>query len=491
MATLMQALDSTIANVALPHIQGSLNASQDQVAWVLTSYVIATAIGLTFTSFLVERFGRTRIYVIGIVGFTIASMLCGLSQSLSQIVLSRVLQGLFSACMVPLAQSVLMDLYPREKHGSVLSAWSMGVMVGPIIGPTLGGYLTDMYNWRWVFFINLPFGILAAAGLAAFLPETPRRRKHHFDATGVGLLCAALASLQLVLDRGQTLDWFSSSEIVIEAALFVICFYLYIVHVTTTDRPAINPRLFKNVTFATGIVLMFLMGAISIATMVLLPTMLQSLMNYPVNAAGLLMMPRGLGMMFAMYIVGRFDRKLDGRYLIFLGFCLSAWSMWRMSHFTLDVSERDILIPSVLQGVGNGFIFVPMNIICFASLERRQVTEAAALYQLMRSVGNSVGISVVVMLLAQNTQINHEILGESLTFFSRALHGMANSPFNLTGPAGAAMLNGEVERQAGMTAYVDNFLLMTYVTITAAPLVLLLRRGRRDTHDDLPVIHEA
>jgi MFS transporter, DHA2 family, multidrug resistance protein len=236
---------------------------------------------------------------------------------------------------------------------------------------------------------------------------------------------------------------------------------------------------------------MFIMGAISIATMVLLPTMLQSLMQYPVNAAGLLMMPRGIGMMIAMYLVGRFDNRMDGRYMIFVGFILSAWSMWRMSHFTLDVSERDILIPSVIQGFGSGLIFVPMNIICFSSLERHQVTEAAALYQLTRSVGNSVGISIVVTLIAQNTQINHEILGESLTFFSRALHGIANSPFNLNGPSGAALLDSEVNREAGMTAYVDNFLLMTYVIVAAMPLVFLLRGGRRGKHDDLPVVHEA
>lgn len=480
LATIMQALDTTIANVALPHMQGTMGATQDQISWVLTSYIVAAAIFMPLTGFLTARFGRKRIFMLSVVGFTVASMLCGAAQSLTQIVLFRLLQGVFGASLVPLSQAVLLDTYPREKHGSAMAMWGVGVMVGPILGPSLGGILTEYYNWRWVFYINLPFGLLAWFGLAAFVHETPIDRTRRFDLFGFALLSLGIGALQMMLDRGESLDWFGSPEVVIEALLAGLALYLFVAHIFTHDHPFIEPSLFKDRNFSVGIVFIFIIGIILLATMALLPPFMQSLMGYPIIDVGYVLAPRGVGTMFAMLVVGRLSGKVDGRYQILLGLGLTSYALWEMTAFNTDISSWDVVRTGIVQGLGLGFIFTPLSTITFSTLEQRYRNEGTALFSLMRNIGSSIGISIVITYLSQRTQANHEAFASYINPFNLALRQAVEAgAYNLGTPQGLMAMNGEVTRQAATLAYLQDFRLMMFITLSALPLILLLRKPVR------------
>lgn len=481
LATIMQGVDTTIANVALPHMQGSMSATQDQISWVLTSYIVAAAIFMPLTGFLSARLGRKRVFVWSVIGFTLASMLCGMAQSLGQIVLFRLLQGIFGASLVPLSQAVLLDTYPREKHGSAMAMWGVGVMVGPILGPTLGGWLTEYYNWRWVFYINLPVGLLAWFGLAAFVQETTIDRMRRFDLTGFAFISLSIGALQMMIDRGESLNWFASHEIVFEAILGGLCLYLFVSHIFTYKRqPFLEPQLFKDRNFSVGLFFIFVVGIILLATMALLPPFLQNLMDYPVIDVGLLLAPRGIGTMIAMMAVGRLSGRIDNRYLIFMGLVLTSLSLWEMTNFNLEITGWDIVRTGITQGLGLGFIFVPLSTISFATLEAHYRNEGTALFSLMRNVGSSIGISVVMTLLAQNLQANHAVFSEYINPFSLPLRQTVEAGiFDLGSPQGLATLNGLVTRQAETLAYLQDFRLMMWVTLGALPLVLLFKGANK------------
>jgi DHA2 family multidrug resistance protein len=349
MATIMQALDTTIANVALPYMQGSLSATQDQINWVLTSYIVAAAIATPVTGFLAARFGRRRLFLTAVAGFTGASVLCGIAGSLEQMVLFRLLQGIFGAPLVPMSQSVLLDSYPKERHGSAMAIWGVGVMVGPILGPTLGGWLTESYNWRFVFYVNLPVGILTFLGLSAFLSES-RISKLPFDWFGFATMSLFIGALQMMLDRGEQMDWFSSTEIVLEAALAGLSLYLFLVHTATSERPFIDPKMFKDRNFSIGLFFIFVVGIILLATLALLTPYLQNLMGYPVITAGLVLAPRGIGTMIAMMIVGRIIGRVDPRSLIIFGLLLTAFALYEMAGSTPDVSQGVLVRTGIVQG---------------------------------------------------------------------------------------------------------------------------------------------
>lgn len=421
LATIMQALDTTIANVALPHMQGAMGASQDQISWVLTSYIVAAAIFMPLTGFLTARFGRRRVFIYSVIGFTVSSMLCGAAQSLEQIVLFRLLQGIFGAALVPLSQSVLLDTYPKEQHGSAMAMWGVGVMIGPILGPSLGGWLTEYYSWRWVFYINLPFGLLAWAGIAAFVKETPTDKSRKFDLLGFALLSIGIGALQMMLDRGQSLDWFSSPEVIIEVSLCIAAMYLFITHMFTYKNPFIEPGLFIDRNFSVGLIFIFIVGIILLATMALLPPFLQNLMNYPVIDVGFVLAPRGIGTMVAMVIVGKLSGKIDTRHLITLGLLLTTYSLWQMTLYNTDITSGLIIWTGMVQGFGLGFIFVPLSTIAFSTLDPKYRNEGTALFSLMRNIGSSIGISVMITYLAQRTQINHAAYSEYIQPFSLPL----------------------------------------------------------------------
>ena len=487
LASIMQALDNTIANVALPRIQGSLSATQDQMAWVLTSYIIAAAIMTPLSGWLAGQIGRKRVFLFSVVGFTIASALCGLAQSLPEIVLARLLQGLCGAALIPMSQAVLLDINPPERHAKAMALWVMGVTIGPILGPALGGWLTESYNWRWVFYINVPFGILSFLGILSFMPET-ELRKSRFDFFGFTALSFAIGSFQLMLDRGQLKDWFSSTEIWIEAIVAGLGFYLFVVHMLTTSKPAfVSPALFKDRNFVTGNVFIFVVGVVLFATLALLPPLLQDLLNYPVVLTGLVTAPRGIGTLAAMFIVGRLMGIVDTRLIIAVGFGLTAFSLWQMTGFYLQMDTPLVVWSGLAQGLGTGFVYVPLAAITFATLSPEFRNEGTALFSLVRNVGSSVGISVVETLLTRNTQMMHSRLGEQITPYNDVLH--AQSPTALSTTHGLAMLNHTVNDQAAMIAYNNDFKLMMVLTLCAIPLVLLLRRGDRKKAPE-PVVIE-
>ncbi|MDY0871995.1 DHA2 family efflux MFS transporter permease subunit [Dongia rigui] len=490
LATIMQALDTTIANVALPHMQGTLSATQDQISWVLTSYIVAAGIMTPATGFLSQRFGRKRLFVWSVIGFTLASLLCGAAFTLNQIVLYRLLQGVFGAALVPLSQAILLDTFPREQHGKAMAMWGVGVMIGPILGPTLGGLLTEYYNWRWVFLINLPFGILALSGILAFVPETPKDPNRPFDFLGFAFLAIAIGALQMMLDRGELQAWFESPEIVIEGLVAALALYMFIAHMFTHHRPFLDRHLFVDRNFVTGLVFIFIIGIILLATMALLPPFLQHLKGYPVVTTGYLLAPRGIGTMVSMMLVGRVMGKIDTRLLILAGLALTSLSLWQMGRFSLDVTEFMLVESGVIQGLGLGLIFVPLSTITFSTLAPHLRTEAAAMFSLMRNIGSSIGISIVTALLSRNSQINHAGLSEHVSIFNPLMHAPYLPPsWSLDTTTGLLALDAEVNRQAASIAYIDDFVLMMWVTLCAVPLLLLLRKPRAVAGTPAPALH--
>ncbi|MBU6443352.1 MAG: DHA2 family efflux MFS transporter permease subunit [Alphaproteobacteria bacterium] len=474
--TLMQALDTTIANVSLPYMQGGLQASRDQITWVLTSYIVAAAIMTAPVGWFAARFGRKNIAVISLAGFTVASMLCGMARSLDEIVLFRLLQGIFGAALAPLSQAIMLDLYPLEKRGQAMAIWGMGIMVGPILGPTLGGYLTDHYSWRWVFYVNVPFGVAAVTGIWLYLRDTPRDRQLRFDWTGFGVLSLGIGALQLMLDRGETKDWFGSGEIVSEAVLAGLGLYLFSVHMLTTEKPFIPKAMFKDINYASALVLMFMIGIVILASSALLPPYLQDLAGYSVTDTGLLMAPRGIATMFAMMLVGKVANRVDARILLTFGSALVLWSMWRMAHWTPDISINSFLVTMIIQGLGLGFTFIPANLVAFATLTGSLRTDAAAFLNLIRNVGSAIGVSVTTTILADCIQVSHASMAAHVSTFNRALTLNAQSMlWNPQIPFGLQSINGVIERNAQIIAYSNDYLFMFVTCLPVLAIIALMR----------------
>jgi DHA2 family multidrug resistance protein len=484
LATLMQALDTTIANVALPHIQGSVSATQDQIAWVLTSYIAAAAIMTPPTGFLAGRFGTKRLFLIAVAGFTIASMLCGIAQSIVEIVLFRTLQGIFGAPLVPLSQAVLLGVYPKERQGFAMALFGLGVMAGPILGPVLGGWLTENYSWRYVFYINLPIGVLAFFGLSLFLSESRQNAHEKLDWIGFGALSIAIGALQIMLDRGEQNDWFGSGETWIEAIVAASAFYIFLVHTFTTDQPFVRPALFRDRNFVAGTLFIAIVGLTYYASLALQPPYLQDLMNYPVVTAGIVMGPRGIGTMASMLIVGKLTGRTDLRLLLGIGLGLTAWGFYAMTGWTPAVSQAEIIWVGLVQGFGLGFLFVPLSAATLSTLPSDQRTEGAGLYNLSRNIGSSVGISVVNALLTTNTQVNHAEIAAHVSAVNRAFDNPSIAQFwNPLTAAGRAALDAMIMQQAQIIAYIDDFKLLMIATLAVVPLLVVFQKSaQRDNH---------
>jgi MFS transporter, DHA2 family, multidrug resistance protein len=491
LATLMQALDTTIANVALPYMQGSVSASQDQIDWVLTSYIVAAAIMTPPTGYLAGRFGLKRLFLVSIAGFTIASMLCGMAQSLVEIVLFRVLQGLFGAALVPLSQTVLLNINPKERQGSAMALWGVAVMAGPVLGPVLGGWLTEAYSWRYVFYINLPIGVLAFVGMTTFLPETARNTTAKLDWFGFGTLSLTIAALQVMLDRGEQLDWFGSGEIVTEAIIGASAFYLFLVHTFTTQEPFVRPSLFRDRNFTAGIIFIAIVGLTYYASLALQPPYLQDLMNYPIVSAGLVLGPRGVGTMGAMLVVGKLTGRVDTRLLLAVGLELTAWSFYEMTGWTPEISQMTIIGAGVIQGIGLGFIFVPLSVVTLSTMSSELRAEGAGLYSLSRNIGSSVGISVVNSLLTQNTQVNHAEIVQHVTAVNRIFGDPIIARFwNPLTAAGRAALDAMITRQAQIIAYIDDYKLLMIATLAVIPLLIVFKQPSGAGGEDHTVVME-
>ena len=478
-AVLLQVLDTTIANVALPHMQASLGATQESINWVLTSYIIASAIALPMSGWLADRVGRKRLLVISVVGFTTASVLCAMATSLVEMVGFRAIQGVSGAFIVPLAQATLFDINPREKHGQAMALFGGGVMIGPILGPVLGGWLTDSYNWRWVFLVNLPVGVLCFFLMTAFMPTT-ETHKRRFDLFGFSLLAVALCALQLFLDRGQQQDWFDSWEIIIECGLAIAGFWMFLVHTITAEHPLWDRKMFADRNFATALVFMVITGVLLLAGLALLPPLLQNLYGYSVLQSGFLTAPRGIGTLISMLIAGRLTSRMDARILVASGVVLMGISLWMMTGFAIDQPSRPIILSGVVQGLGLGLIFVPLQTLAFATLPARDRTTGAALLNLARNVGGSVGISIVSFQLVRMTQVAHADMASHITDSKiPTLDPNVIQTFGNQATGIAAYLNAEITRQALFIAYLDDFKLMMWISVLVLPLLLLMRNSKK------------
>jgi DHA2 family multidrug resistance protein len=456
-----------------------MSASADEITWVLTSYITAAAIMTAPVGWFAARFGRKRFFVACLVGFTVTSMMCGAAQSLPQIVLFRILQGCFGAALVPLSQATMLDIYPPEKRGAAMAIWGVGVMIGPILGPTLGGYLTEIYNWRYVFYINLPFGILATLGLMVFMPRGRGQSSLRFGWIGFAVLSLGIGGLQLMLDRGEDQDWFTSREIIVECVLGGLGVYLFMVHMFTAQRPFIRPSIFRDRNFAAGSAMMFAMGTVLVSTSALMAPWLQNLGGYPVATAGLVMAPRGIGTMAAMMFAGRFTTRFDARVLMGIGITMLCWSFWVMTGWTPDVTEWDVALVIVVQGAGLGLVFIPLQVVAFATLPVALRTDGASLFSLFRNIGAAIGVSVTSDLLAHNAQSLHAEIGAYVNPFNRALqHGAAQHILDPVHAHGAMMLDRVINQQAQIISYVDDYWMMIFTTAPALLLLLLMRRPR-------------
>jgi len=480
LATILYSIDWTIAVVALPHMQGTFSATQDQIAWVITSYIVASAIMIPTAGWLSTRYGRKRVFMTAIAGFMIASLLCGTADSLTAMVLSRILQGATGAFLVPLSQAIILDTYPPAEQGRAMAFWGIGAVMGPVIGPTLGGYLTEYFTWRYIFYINIPFGLLALAGCAAFVQETARDPRRRLDVFGFVTLALGVGMLQMMLDRGERLDWFESSEIVIELWLAGLGFYLFVAHVLTARAPFLDPRLFANRSFAIGILFVFIYGLITVPPLVLMPTFLQDMRGYPIDTVGLLQSPRGAGLLVAMLLGGRLTGVVGPRKLIAFGLACMIVSSAAMSRWSLDVDTWPIVWTGFLQGVGAGIILVPIQAIAFPSLDPAQRTEAASVFNLVRSIGSSIGVSIALTIFTRIVATSHSRLVEHVTPYNELLrYEWGARGVDITSTAGLAAMERDIVAQARLFAYITDFHLLALAAVAGLPLLLLIGTRRR------------
>jgi DHA2 family multidrug resistance protein len=477
-ATIMQALDTTVANVALPYMQGSLSASLDQVNWVLTSYIVASAIMTAPVGWLAGRFGRKMLFVVCTAGFTFASLLCGLAASIDQMVLFRLLQGMFGAGLVPLSQAVMLDSYSIEERGQAMAIWGMGIMLGPIMGPTLGGWLTEQYNWRWVFLINLPIGVVTVIGLLFFMDRSEARRDMRFDWFGFLALAIGLGALQLMVDRGEQLGWLDSNEIVIELVVAIVGFYYFFAHSLTTAEPFVRFDLFRDRNFLGGCLFMVILGMTVFATMTLSALFLQIVLGYPVMSAGLMLAARGLGTMVGMLAVGRLLRIVEARTLIFIGMILTAVTMYQLVYFTNMTPASTIISVTVIQGLGLGLVFVPLSTAAFATLPANLRTDGTAILTLVRNIGSSVGIPVVVATLVNSTSVMHAQLAEYVTPFNAALQVPdVRAVIDPATDTGRALIENMLTQQAQIIAFGNSFKLLMILAVISLPFLLVIGRS--------------
>src|SRR3979411_2773715 len=474
-ATIMQALDTTIANVALPYMQGTLSASQDQINWVLTSYIVAAAIMTAPVGWIANRFGRKRIFILCSGGFTIASVLCGLAQDINQMVLFRLLQGVFGAALVPLSQAVMLDSYALHERAKAMSIWGMGVMMGPIMGPSLGAWLTETYSWHWVFFVNLPFGVFTVLALLVVIGEAKENRDLRFDWFGFAALAAGIGALQIALDRGEQLGWMESNEIIAEFIVSIVGFYYFFAHSFTTSKPFIQFAIFKDKNFVGGCVFMAVMGLVLFSTMALSSPFLQNVIGYPIITAGLLLATRGCGTFIAMMMVGRLMRYIEARTLIIGGLGLTCLSLFYMTGWTDQTGVPEIVTLSIVQGFGFGLVFVPLSTVAFLTLPNHLRTDGTSMLTLMRNVASSIGISVVIAQLTEGSRRVYAVLSEHVTPFNHAMQMPdVRGMIDMSTEKGRAMMDVMVNLQAQIIAFSRDYQMVMLFTLCAIPLAIMI-----------------
>tara|TARA_R110000787_G_scaffold67411_2_gene151013 strand:- start:1904 stop:3454 length:1551 start_codon:yes stop_codon:yes gene_type:complete len=479
LGNIMQILDSTIANVALPHMQSGLGATLDTVTWVLTSYILASAVAIPITGWIADRIGSRNLFLLSIAGFTASSLLCATASNLEMLVFYRVMQGLSGAFVMPLSQTVMLDINPPKNHPRAMAIWGMGVMIAPITGPVIGGYLTENFSWEWIFLINVPLGIIAFVMLWTLLPSRPIARRK-FDLSGFLLFAIFIASFQLMLDRGNSEDWFDSWEIIIEFGIAASALWIFSIHMATAKNPFLSRDLFRNRNLITAMLLMIVAGVSMFSTMALLPPMLQNIYHYTPIDAGIILAPRGVGVFLGMAIGSRLATIIDARYVVATGMALASYSAWMMTGWSLEMERWPIITSGLVQGLGMGALFVTMNILAFSTLSPALRTDGASLLNLSRTIGASVGIAVFVGLLGRNWQTSHADLAANVTEARLApLSPTSISRLGQYGEQAMMMIDGEVNRQALMIAYLGDFWLMAVVTALCVPLVFLMKKPQR------------
>jgi MFS transporter, DHA2 family, multidrug resistance protein len=489
--TFMEVLDTTVVNVSLPHIAGSLSASTDEATWALTSYLVANAIILPITGWLANFFGRKRLLMMSVTGFTIASFLCGFAPTLGTLIFFRVVQGAAGGALQPLSQAVLLEAFPPEKRGKAMGFWGLGIVVAPILGPVLGGWLTDSYSWRWVFYINIPVGIASIVMTRLFIFDPPyiRRGSARVDGWGIGMLAVWIGALQILLDKGQQEDWFSSPLIVGLAALAVIGLIAFLVWEFRVPAPVVNLRAFRARTYSAGVFLMTVVGFVLYGSLVLLPIWMQTLLGYPSLQAGIALAPRGMGSFIGMPLVGSLLSRFDARKFLAAGLSLAAFTLWEFSRLNLNAGYWDFFWPQFVQGLSLSMLFVPLTTITMAPIAREQMGNATSIFNLMRNLGGGFGIAAVTTMVARNQQSFTNILGAHVTPYSTkswsvlgALRGgMAahGSDHATAARQGYAALFGLVERQAAILAFVSVFRILAVIFLAMVPLILLMKRPPR------------
>lgn len=480
MATTVVIMDMTIATIALPHMQGGLSASQDQISWVMTTYFAMQAVTMSATGWLAGRVGRRRLFVGSLLGFAACSVLSGNATSIGEIMVYRALQGMFSAPVIPISQALMLDSYPREKHGQALSIWGIGVMFAPVMGPVIGGWLTDEYSWRWVFYVSMPFAALGIAGALLFIRESPLNRERRFDLFGFAMIGIALAATQFLLDRGEREGWFESDAILLIACIVALSFYLFIVHSATTDNPFISPAIFRDRNFTLGLVFMFLLGVLVLSMNVIMPLFLQNVRGYPILTAAMVMMPRGLGSLVGLTLAGRLSGKMDPRLQIAFGFGSTAYSAWCFSTFTPDVGIWPFIVAAFFNGIGIGMIFVPLTAVSFWTLAPNLRTEASTLTSLMRNYGSGIGVSIVISVLSRSQITAHAYMAERVSPYNEAMQPPWLPEFwDIATSSGLAMLEREISRQALAIGFLNDFHLIMIGALLSIPAVFLLSTRRQ------------
>ncbi|MFB3813254.1 MAG: DHA2 family efflux MFS transporter permease subunit [Terriglobales bacterium] len=490
LGTFMEVLDTTVVNVSLPHIAGNLGATVEEATWVLTSYLVANAIVLPMTGWLANRFGRKRILMISIGGFTVSSLLCGIAPNLESLLLFRVVQGATGGGLQPLSQAIMLEAFPPSERGRAMAFWGLGIVVAPMLGPVLGGWITDSYSWRWLFYINLPVGALGLlmSQMFVFDPHYIQKERGRIDYWGIGLLVIGMGSLQIMLDKGQQEDWFSSDLIVTLTVLAAVGLGAFIVNEFMRAHPIVNLRVFRIRTYATGVFLMTVLGFVLYGSTVLIPIFLQTLLGYSALDAGVAMLPRGLGSFLAMPLVGVLMSKIEARKLLTAGLLVAAFSLWMLARINLNAGYWDIFWPQFIQGVSMGFIFVPLTTTTHDPIPKEQMGNATSIFNVMRNIGGSVGIAVVTTIVARTTQANINILGRNVTPYSESARQLLQGATGLFMGGGSAVplaenqaygaVFGMVARQAAMLANIHAFRLLALIFLCATPLILLMRRPR-------------
>jgi DHA2 family multidrug resistance protein len=494
LATFMEVLDTSVANVSLNSIAGNLSSSMDEATWVLTSYLVANAIILPMGGWFSMLLGRKRFYMICVALFTVSSFLCGLAPSLGALVFFRVLQGVGGGALQPVSQAILVESFPHEKRGMAMAIFGMGVVVAPVIGPTLGGWITDNYSWRWIFYINIPIGVVSLILTSLLIFDPPYLVRKGFsqglkiDYAGFGLLALGLGSLEVVMDEGQKNDWFGSNFIVTFTAIMVVSLIAVVVWELRQKNPIIDFRVLKDRNFTLSTLSMLVLGFVLYGSTALLPLFLQTLLGYTAMLSGLVLSPGGLATIVLLPIVGMLLRHFQARWLVVVGVLVSSGGLLLMSRFTLGVDYSTAVWARIVQSAGMPFLFVPISTIAFAFVPRERTNYATGLFNLARNIGGSMGIATVTTLLARRVQFHQQRLVEHLTPFdgayrsslagiTQAIHARGASLPDAAAQA-HGMIYGSMLRQSGMLAYADAFAVMAVMFLTVVPLMMLMKKVR-------------